>query len=66
MSQGPDQDPASGDPGMSEEAVIEGLSPDARTLYTKLIQLEKGKLHISAASTSLVEEIGQLVKGLRP
>ena len=51
---------------MSEEEVIEGPSPDARHLYTKLVQLEKGKLHIPAASTSLVEEIGQLVKGLRP
>ena len=51
---------------VSEDAIIKGLSPDAQELYAKVLRLEKGKLHVPAASTSLVEEMAQLVRGLRP
>lgn len=50
----------------SEVAVIEGLSPDARLLLKRVLEIERARLHVTAAETSIVEDIVQAVKGIIP
>jgi hypothetical protein len=46
--------------------VIEELTPDARILLKRVLEIERGKLHITAADTSIVDEVLSAVKGIVP
>ena len=50
----------------TEVDVIEGLSPDAKLLLKRVLEIERARLHVTAAEALIVEDIVQAVKGIMP
>jgi len=50
----------------TEVEVIEGLSPDARLLLKRVLEIERARLHVTAAEASIVDDLVQAVKGIMP
>ena len=50
----------------TEAQVIESLSPDARMLLRRVLEIERARLHVTAAEASVVDEILTAVKGIVP
>ena len=50
----------------TEAQVIEALSPDARLLLKRVLEIERARLHVKAADASVVDEILNSVKGIVP
>jgi DNA-binding MarR family transcriptional regulator len=50
----------------TERDVLEELTPEARKLLKRVLEIEREKLHVSAAAPTLVEEIRQAVLAVLP
>lgn len=49
----------------SEHEVVEGLSPDARLLLKRVLEIERGRLHVKAAEATVIEEILHAIRGIK-
>lgn len=50
----------------TEAEIIASLSPEARVLLKRVLEIERGRLHLSAADTSAIEDIHTAVRGVLP
>ena len=50
----------------TESDVLEELTPAARKLLKRVLEIEREKLHLSAATPTLVEEILQALRAVLP
>lgn len=50
----------------SEEDVISALSPGARKLLKRVLEIERERLHVKGADASVVEDILTAVRGVVP
>lgn len=50
----------------TEKQVLEALTPEGRVLLKRVLEIERSKLHVSAATPTLVEEILTAVRGVLP
>lgn len=48
----------------TERSVIEELSPEAKQLLQRVLQIERSKLHLSDDIDSTIDDILNIVKGL--
>ena len=51
-------------PVRSETEVIAGLTPDAKALLQRVLEIERSRLHLSGSDTTVVDELHQAVKGI--
>ncbi len=50
----------------SEAEIIASLSSDARVLLKRVLEIERGRLHLSASDVSTIEDIHTAVRGVLP
>ncbi len=49
---------------LTEEEVIQGLSPDARALLQRVLEIERSRLHLSGSDVTVVDDLHKAVKGI--
>ena len=50
----------------TEKQVLEELTPEARVLLKRVLEIEREKLHVPAAAPTIVDEIFNAVRGVMP